>query len=83
MTQIGRKLALAGLSICLLALAVHPAAAGGIAALAAIVLPPVLLFGLVLVPQSLWPWTDLDPCCPAPILCRAGLFVRPPPFSIL
>ena len=83
MTQIRRKLAVVGVAICLLALVVHPATAGGLAALAAVVLPPVLLFGLMLVPRSLWPSMNLEPYCAVPVLCRAGLFVRPPPFSIL
>jgi hypothetical protein len=77
-----RKLAAFGLAICLLALAIHPTPAG-VPLLAASVLQPALLFGLVLVPRLLWPATDMEPRCAVPILCRAGLFVRPPPVSIL
>jgi hypothetical protein len=78
----GHKLAAMGMAICLLALLVHPTAAG-IAALTTVVLAPVLLFGLVLVPRSLWPAADPEPSVASPIFCRAALFQRPPPISIL
>lgn len=76
-----RKLAVVGAVIGLLALAVHPAVAG-LALAAALVLTPVLLFGLVLMPLSLWPAADLNHRHAVPVLRRAVLFQRPPPFSI-
>jgi hypothetical protein len=69
-----------GMALCLLALLLHPAPVHG-AALAGFVLLPVVLFGLVLVPRSLWPAADLDQIFAAPVLCRADLFQRPPPFG--
>jgi hypothetical protein len=72
------KLAAVGMAICLLALVLHPTAVG-VAALAAVVLAPVLLFGLVLVPWSLWPVADLDSHCVPAAPCRAALWQRPPP----
>jgi hypothetical protein len=67
-----------GLAFCLVALLLHPMPAHG-PALAGFVLLPVLLFGLVVVPRSLWPAAELDQNFAAPILCRANLFQRPPP----
>lgn len=69
------------LAIGLVLLAVHPVA--GVALVASLVLTPVLLFGLVAVPRSLWPAADLDQRFVAPLLSLAGLFQRPPPISIL
>ncbi len=71
-------LAALGLAICLLALLLHPVPAHD-ALLAAFVLFPVVFLGLVLVPQSLWPVSDLELRFVAPILCLANLFQRPPP----
>jgi hypothetical protein len=50
--------------------------------LAAVILLPVVLFGLVVVPRSLWPAADLDPLAPIPVRARAHLFQRPPPNSL-
>jgi len=66
-----------GAAILLLALLVCPAAG------VALVLAPVLLFGLVAAPRSLWPASNLEPPFAEPVLIRAGLFQRPPPVSIL
>lgn len=74
-----QKVLIAGLAVCLLALLLHPLLAqSGIAAL---VLVPMLIFGLVCVPRSLWPCRDLDHCFALPVRSRAGLFQRPPPSS--
>lgn len=73
-----RLFAALSLAVCLLLLAFHPAPAHS-ASLAAFVLLPVLLFGLVLVPISLWPAFDLDQHFVALPVCRANLFERPPP----
>ncbi len=75
------KLAAFSLAVALLLLVAHPAA--GVALIAALVLTPVTLFGLVLVPHSLCPAADPAPLRDLPIFCRAGLFQRPPPSSIL
>jgi hypothetical protein len=74
------KLAAVGVAIGLLLLVVHPAA--GVALAAALVLTPVLLFGLVLTPRSLWPAANLENRFVTPVLGLAGLFQRPPPLSI-
>jgi hypothetical protein len=74
------RLAVVGTAICLLMLLVHPAAGVGLAL--GFVLAPVLLFGFVLVPRSLWPSADLELSFAAPIFERAELFQRPPPFSL-
>lgn len=76
-----RKLAAVSMAIFLLALVVSPAAAVVVAL--GLVLAPVALFGLVPVPRSLWPALELDRVVAAPILGRAALFERPPPFSLL
>lgn len=73
-----RTLAALGLALCLVALVLHPLPAHG-PALAGFILLPVLLFGLVLTPWSLWPAADLEQRVAAPVLCRAHLFQRPPP----
>jgi hypothetical protein len=75
-----RGFAALGMAFCLLALLVSPVPAVGLAL--GMVLVPVLLFGLVLVPQSLWPAADREQTFAAPILSRVALFQRPPPFSI-
>jgi hypothetical protein len=75
-----RGFAVAGVVLCLLALFLSPVPAVGLAL--SLVLAPVLLFGLVLVPQSLWPAADREQTFAAPILSRVPLFQRPPPFSV-
>jgi hypothetical protein len=50
--------------------------------LAAVVLLPVVLFGLVAVPRSLWPAADLNSLAVIPVRARAHLFQRPPPNSL-
>ncbi|HEX4065018.1 MAG TPA: hypothetical protein VHZ09_03265 [Acidobacteriaceae bacterium] len=72
-------LAMMGMAICLLMLVVYPAA--GVALATALVLTPVLLFGLVVVPWSLWP--AADPRLVPAVFGQAELFQRPPPVSIL
>jgi len=67
--------------IGLLLLVAHPAAVTAL--VAAFVLLPVVLFGIVAVPRSLWPALDLEAAFTAPIPVRARLFERPPPVSIL
>ncbi|MGA8108243.1 MAG: hypothetical protein WB974_02340 [Acidobacteriaceae bacterium] len=74
-------LATIGVAICLLLLVVQPAA--GVALATALVLTPVLLFGLVVVPRSLWPAADPEQRFDSALLGRAGMFQRPPPISIL
>lgn len=76
-----RIFAALGLALCLLALLVHPAPAQG-AVLAAFVLLPVFLFGLLPAPRPLWPPADPERRSAGTVLCRAGLFQRPPPFSL-
>lgn len=76
-----RNLAAMVLAICLVALVLHPASAGA-ALLAVLVLAPVTLFGLILVPRSLWPPLQLETVFAAPVLRRAALFQRPPPVSL-
>lgn len=75
-----RGFAALGMAICLLVLLASPVPAVGLAL--GLVLVPVLLFGLVLVPPSLWPAADREQTFAAPILSRVPLFQRPPPFSI-
>jgi hypothetical protein len=71
-----------GLALCLLALALlHPLQPQA-PVLAAVVLLPVVLFGLVVAPRSLWRAADLDPLVPLPVRARAPLFQRPPPNSL-
>jgi hypothetical protein len=79
MNRSSGKLSALGMLIFILALALHPAAAGLALGL---VLVPVLLFGLVLVPRSLWPAFDPKYVFAVPPLGRAALFQRPPPFSL-
>lgn len=69
------------MAICLLLLVAYPAA--GVALATTLVLTPVLLFGLIAVPQSLWPAADLEQRLVPGVLGRASLFQRPPPISIL
>jgi hypothetical protein len=77
-----QKLAALGLALCLLALALlHPVAPQA-PVLAAVILLPVVLFGLVAVPRSLWRAADLDSLTPLPVRARAQLFQRPPPNSL-
>lgn len=75
------RLAAVGVAIGLLLLVMHPA--GGAALVAALVLTPVVLFGLVVAPRSLWPAADPDRRVVLPVLALAELFQRPPPVSIL
>jgi hypothetical protein len=77
----GHKVAAMGMAICLLALLVHPTAAS-VAALAAVILVPLVLFGLVVAPRSLWPVVDVRVRCTSAVPCRAALFQRPPPSSL-
>jgi hypothetical protein len=67
-----------GLALCLVVLMMHPAGTHA-PVLSAMVLLPVMLFGLVLVPRSLWPAADFEQRSAVPVLCRAQLFERPPP----
>jgi hypothetical protein len=77
-----QKLAILGLALCLLALAVlHPLSPQA-PVLAAVILLPVVLFGLVLIPRSLWPAAALDSLVPLPVRARAKQFQRPPPNSL-
>lgn len=73
-----RKIAALAMALCLLVLLLHPAQAHN-AAFAGLVLQPVWLFGLVLVPRSLWPAADPDPHPAQSVLCHAARFQRPPP----
>lgn len=75
-----QKFLIAGLAVCLLALLLHPSLAQS-AIVAALLLFPVLLFGLIPVPRSLWPCRDLDHRFALPFRSRARLFQRPPPSS--
>jgi hypothetical protein len=81
MTRTWKSLAVVGGVILLLALVVQPTAAVGF--VLSLVLAPVMLFGLVLTPRSLWPALDLEPVFGVPILTRAALFQRPPPVFFL
>jgi len=77
-----QRLAALCLGLCLLALVLsHPLSAAA-PLLAAVVLLPVALFGLVIVPRSLWPAADFAPLTPIPVRARAHLFQRPPPNSL-
>ena len=77
-----QKLAALGLAICLFALVLlHPMAPHA-PLLAAVVLLPVVLFGLVVAPRSLWLAAKLDAFVPVPVRARAQLFQRPPPNSL-
>lgn len=75
-----RIVALLGLAVCLLALFVHPGASSHAAQAAAFVLVPVLFFRLIDVPRSLWPAAELEMAWERPVVGRAKLFQRPPPF---
>lgn len=77
-----QKVAAFGLALCLLALVLLHPATPHTPLLAAVVLLPVVLFGLVAVPRTLWPAADLDPLTPVPLRARAQLFQRPPPNSL-
>jgi membrane-bound ClpP family serine protease len=74
------RLAAVGAATVVLLLVAHSVA--GVALAGVLVLTPVMLFGLVEVPRSLWPAMDLELSFAAPILGRAGLFQRPPPVSL-
>jgi hypothetical protein len=76
--QYGHTLAALILALCLAALLLHPASAHA-PVLSAIILLPVVLFGFVVAPQSLWPAADFEQHLAVPMLCRAQLFQRPPP----
>lgn len=65
-----------GLLLCLLALLAHPAHALSSAAL---LLLPVLLFGLVPLPRSLGPFLAPEPAGGPRYPALATLFQRPPP----
>jgi len=65
-----------GLLLCLVALLAHPAQA--LSPLALLLLP-VLLFGLVPVPRSLWAVRPSEHARAPRWLARAALFQRPPP----
>jgi hypothetical protein len=67
-----------GLALCLLLLTLHPAP-GHAGVLAAVLLVPVVLFGLVAAPKSLWPAAGPDERLAAPVFCRGPLLPRPPP----
>lgn len=69
-------LAVIGLLLCLIAMLAHPAHVLSAAAL----LLPVLLFGLVPVPRSLWPGDNRQPASQRQ-LARSTPFQRPPPRS--
>ena len=72
------KLAAVGIGLCLLAVLVHPAPAHT-PALAAFILLPVVLFGLILVPRSLWPCRNVEQPVALAVRGRTSLFQRPPP----
>jgi hypothetical protein len=71
-----------GLALGLLVFALLVPAASHAPVLAAFILVPVVLFGLVTVPQTLWPANNLEPLVPLPAPARATLFQRPPPQSL-
>jgi hypothetical protein len=73
-----RFLAALGLGLCLVAMLVHPALAHG-SPVAAFVLLPMILFGLVLVPLFFWPPSGLGQRVAARPAYRTNLFQRPPP----
>lgn len=64
--------------ICVAALLVHSAPTHH-AAIGGFLLLPVTLFGLILLPHSLWLSTVLDQRLSLPVLRRTSLFQRPPP----
>lgn len=68
-----------GLATCLLLLMVQPAA--GVALL--FCLAPDLLFGLVLVPPSLWLAAEVSPRAASAGFGGPERFQRPPPFFLL
>jgi formate hydrogenlyase subunit 4 len=77
-----RKSVILFAALCLFVLVLlHPMAPQA-PVLAVVILLPVVLFGLVLVPRSLWPAANLDPLVPLPLRARAQLFQRPPPHSL-
>jgi hypothetical protein len=73
-----RLLAVLALTACVAALILHPAPAHH-APFAPFVLLPLVLFGLVFIPRSLWFSSVLDQRLSPPVLCRTNLFQRPPP----
>lgn len=70
-----------GIALCLLLLTAQPMAAVALAT--ALILMPVLLFGLIVVPRSLWPAADPDQHFVESAFGRAELLQRPPPVSFL
>lgn len=75
-----RLWAVLALAACVAALILNSAPTHHVP-LTAFVLLPVTLFGLVLLPDSLWISSVLDKRIALPVLCRADLFQRPPPSS--
>jgi len=73
-----RLFAFVALALCLVALVLHPLSADH-SAIGAFLFSPIFLFGLALVPRSLWPPCDMDEGLVAPVLNRTDLFQRPPP----
>ena len=71
-----RLLAVIGLMLCVAVFLLHASPAHNAPDF---LLLPVVLFGLVLVPRSLWPVFDFDLRCNAPLLHGTTLFQRPPP----
>lgn len=74
-----RSFAALAVSFCLLALVLMHPAGSPEPLLAAFVLLPVVLFGLVVVPRSFWPAADFSHPVPLSVRARASLFQRPPP----
>lgn len=77
-----RKAAAFALALCLFVLALLQPVATHAPVLAAIILLPVVLFGLITVPRSLWPTANFDPFPPITVRARASLFQRPPPNTL-
>jgi hypothetical protein len=73
-----RLSAILGLVVWLVVISVHPASAH-ISPMAAFVFLPIFLFGLILVPRSFWPSSDLGQQVPARSPYRRIRFQRPPP----
>jgi hypothetical protein len=77
-----RKLAVFGMALIVLVLALLYPLAPQAPVPAAAILLPVVLFGLVLVPLTLWPASDFGRLILLPLRARAPLFQRPPPQSL-
>jgi hypothetical protein len=76
--RLGRNILVTmGVGIGLLLLIVQPVA--GVALATALVLTPVLLFGLIAVPRSLWPAADLLFRAGLPLFLGPERFQQPPP----